>query len=312
MKLTSKIKVIDKIYPKLFKNLESCTLCPRNCKVNRLKDEKGYCRQDKDLKVYSSFLHLGEEPPISGKRGSGTIFFSGCSLRCVYCQNYKFSQLDSGKIVEEEKLAKIMLDLEKKGAQNINLVTPTHFLPQILAALRIALESGLNLPIIYNSSGYEKKEIVELIEPLIDCWLLDFKYISPKIAKKYSNSPQYPVYIKKTCQYLYQSQKTQNKLNTGEIPPIIIRHLVLPNHIQESRAILHWISKNTPKIPISVMSQYQPYFKAKNYSQINRSLNHSEYHKIKETIEKLDLDGWFQEFKPKESLAGVYLKENHK
>lgn len=312
MKLPSKIKVIDKIYPKLLKNLESCRLCPRNCQVNRIKNETGYCGQNKDLKIYSSFLHFGEEPPISEKRGSGTIFFSGCSLRCVYCQNYKFSQSSNGKIIEEEKLAKIMLDLEKKGAQNINLVTPTHFLPQILGALKIAFKSGLNLPIVYNSSGYEKKDIVEAIEPIVDCWLLDFKYINPETGLNYSNSPQYPVYIKKTCQYLYQKKKGANKLNTGQIPPIIIRHLVLPNHIQESRAILNWISKNTPKIPISVMSQYQPYFKAKTYSKINRSLNPKEYSKIKETIEKLDLNGWFQEFKPQENLAGIYLKENHK
>ncbi|MCF7887355.1 MAG: radical SAM protein [Candidatus Omnitrophica bacterium] len=306
-----KIKYIDKIYPKLSKNLESCTLCPRNCQVNRVKNEKGYCGQNKDLKIYSSFLHFGEEPPISGKRGSGTIFFSGCNLRCVYCQNYQFSQLDNSKIVEKEELAKIMLNLEKKGAQNLNLVTPTHFLPQILKALKTALENGLKLPIVYNSSGYEKKDIVEKIVPIIDSWLLDFKYLNSKTAKKYSNSAKYPRIAKEIASYLYNYQNSQNRPNRGQIPPIIIRHLILPNHTQESKQLILWLNKNAPNIPISIMSQYQPYYKAKNYFNINRSLSLKEYNQIKKTIEELEPEGWFQEFKPQESLAGVYLKENN-
>jgi putative pyruvate formate lyase activating enzyme len=309
---SQKIKYIERIYPELLKNLENCTLCPRNCQINRIKNKKGYCGQNKEVKIYNSFLHFGEEPPISGKRGSGTIFFSGCSLKCVYCQNYKFSQLDGGKIVEEEKLATIMLNLEKKGAENLNLITPTHFLPQILKALKNALERGLILPIVYNSSGYEKKEIVELITPLVDCWLLDFKYISSETAQKYSNSPKYPYITKKVVSYLHNYKNSQNRPNRGQIPPIIIRHLILPNHIEESKQLLLWLNKKASDIPISIMSQYQPYYKAKNYSQINRSLNYNEYATIKETIKKLDLDGWFQEFKPEESLAGVYLKKNHK
>ncbi|MCF7874032.1 MAG: 4Fe-4S cluster-binding domain-containing protein [Candidatus Omnitrophica bacterium] len=306
----TKIKVIDKIYPELLRKLESCTLCPRNCHVNRLKDEKGYCGQNKNLKIYSSFLHFGEEPPISGKGGSGTIFFSGCSLRCIYCQNYKFSQLDNGKIMEEKELAKVMLDLEKKGAQNINLVTPTHFLPQILKALKIAFQGGLNLPIVYNSSGYEKKGIVKVIEPIVDCWLLDFKYINPKTGLNYSNSPKYPNIAKEVVLYLYKQRNGPNKLNRGQITPIIIRHLVLPNHIEESKQLILWLNENTPNIPISIMSQYQPYYNAKNFSKINRSLSWEEYNQIKKITEDLEPDGWFQEFRPQENLAGIYLKEN--
>jgi putative pyruvate formate lyase activating enzyme len=309
MNLKIKIKHIEKIYPKLSKDLESCALCPRNCQINRIKNEKGYCGQDKNIKIYSSFLHFGEEPPISGKKGSGTIFFSGCSLRCVYCQNYKFSQIDNGKPVEEEKLAQIMLNLEKKGAQNINLVTPTHFLPQILKALKTAFLQGLNLPIVYNSSGYEKKEIVKLIEPIIDCWLLDFKYFSLKTGAKYSNSPKYPGIVKEVVSYLYNHKNGQNRPNRGQIPPIIIRHLALPSHIDESKEILTWIKKNTPKIPVSVMSQYQPYHQAKKFPKIARSLNTKEYNQVKMLVEKLELEGWYQESKPQENLAGIYIKE---
>ncbi|MCF7870328.1 MAG: radical SAM protein [Candidatus Omnitrophica bacterium] len=305
-----KIKYIEKIYPELLKNLESCRLCPRNCQANRIKNEKGYCGQNKDLKIYNSFLHFGEEPPISGKRGSGTIFFSGCGLRCVYCQNYQFSQLDNGRVTEEAELVKIMLNLEKKGAQNLNLVTPTHFLPQILKALKTALEKGLKLPIVYNSSGYEKKGIVEKIAPTIDSWLLDFKYLNSKTAEKHSNSPRYPNLIKKIVSYLYNHENGQNRPNRGQIPPIIIRHLILPNHIQESIAILNWINKNSPKIPISMMSQYQPYFKAKHYQPIKRPLNQKEYNQIKQLIEELNLNGWLQEFITQKEMAGVYFKED--
>ncbi|MCF7870795.1 MAG: radical SAM protein [Candidatus Omnitrophica bacterium] len=311
MNLKTKIKAIEKIYQKLSKKLESCALCPRNCQINRLNNELGYCGQGKKIKIYSSFLHFGEEPPISGKRGSGTIFFSGCSLGCVYCQNYKFSQLNNGRMIEEHELVKIMLNLEKKEAQNLNLVTPTHFLPQILKALKTALEKGLRLPIVYNSSGYEKKEIVETIEPIIDSWLIDFKYINSETAKNYSNSPQYPRFAKNTLSYLYKQKKGQNRLNRGQIPPIIIRHLILPGHIDETKKILVWIKKNTPEARISIMSQYQPYFKAKKIAHINRPLNLKEYTQIKELVERLELKGWLQEYKPQENLAGVHFKKQN-
>ncbi len=307
--MNSKIKIIEEIYPQLSKSLESCRLCPRNCQVNRSKNETGYCGQDKFVKVYSSFLHFGEEPPISGKKGSGTIFFSGCSLRCVYCQNYKFSQNNKGRLIEEAELAQIMLALQQQGAENINLVTPTHFLLQILGALKIAFQKELDLPIVYNSSGYEKKEIAEMMEPLVDCWLLDFKYINPETAQKYSNSPQYPNLIKEAALHLYKTKKAANKLNTAQIPPIIIRHLILPNHINESKEILTWIKENVPQTPVSVMAQYQPYFKAKNYPKINRPLNFKEYSRIKELVEELELKGWLQEFTPYENLAGIYFKD---
>jgi putative pyruvate formate lyase activating enzyme len=307
-----KIQYIEKIYQKLSEKSKSCTLCPRNCHINRLNNELGYCGQGKKIKIYSSFLHFGEEPPISGKRGSGTIFFSGCSLHCAYCQNYKFSQQSKGEIIEEEGLARIMVDLARKNAENINLVTPAHFLPQILKALKISWEKGLKLPIVYNGSGYEQKEIVEAIEPIIDSWLIDFKYISSETAKNYSNSPRYPHLVKNTLSYLYKQKNGQNKLNKGQIPPIIIRHLILPGHIDETRRILTWIKKNAPEAWISVMSQYQPYFKAKEFAKINRTLNLKEYNQIKKLVEALGLKGWLQEFKPQENLAGVHFKKDKK
>lgn len=311
MSLKSKVPAVTKILPQIQKHLKKCRLCPRNCRVNRLKNNKGYCAQDKTLKIHTSFLHRGEEPPISGKNGSGTVFFSGCNLKCSYCQNYKFSQLKSGKKFKPEQLTQTLLGLEKNKAENINLVTPTHFLPQILSALKGAWEKGLNIPIVYNSSGYEKESIIKLLSPLVDCWLLDFKYFSSKTAQKYSNSPKYPGLIKKACLYLYRQIKSQNKLNTGSIPPLIIRHLVLPGHIQESKKILAWLKKNLPETPLSLMSQYQPYFQAKKHPAINRPLRFNEYRQIKNIAEKLILRGWLQEFKPQEDLAGVYFPEKN-
>lgn len=310
MDLENKIKAASKILIKLKPHLKKCSLCPRDCKVNRIENETGYCGQAKTVKVHTSFLHKGEEPPLTGEKGSGTIFFSGCSLRCVYCQNYKFSQLNSGAPLSPNELAKLMLSLEKRKAENINLVTATHFLPQIVEALKIAWEKNLRLPLVYNSSGYEKQAIVKLIEPLIDCWLLDFRYFTQKTAKKYSNSPQYPDSLKKLLLYLHQSKKPQKRAVLGQIPPLIIRHLILPGHIDESLEVLTWIKKNLPDSPVSVMSQYQPYFKAKNYPKINRTLQKEEYNQIKNKVEELQLEGWLQEFNPQEDLAGVYFKED--
>lgn len=288
--------------------LESCRLCPRNCRVNRNKNQTGYCQAGKELRVYSWFRHFGEEPPLTGKGGSGTIFFSGCNLRCSYCQNYKFSQLNNGRLLSEADLALIMLKLEEDGAENINLVTPSHFLPQIIKSLAIARQQGLSLPLVYNTSGYEKTEIVAKIEPIISCWLIDFKYIEAEIGEKYSNSPKYPAYVKKALLYLSKAKKSQKRPNKPQIPPVIIRHLALPGHISQSVAILNWIKKKLPATPVSVMAQYQPYFRAKE-SEINRPLSASEYQKIKDTVESLELEGWLQEFQPQENLAGVYFSE---
>jgi putative pyruvate formate lyase activating enzyme len=302
--MKSKIKLIEKVTDSLYNRLRKCDLCPRNCGVNRLKGQAGYCGAGKDMIIYTTFLHQGEEPGVSKDKGSGTIFFSGCNLKCVYCQNYKFSHHFQGKLVSEVELAKIMVDLQAKGACNINLVTPTHYIAQILQSLKLAFQSGLSLPIVYNTSGYEKKEVIEQLEGIVDIYLADLKYASGEPANRYSNAPNYPVFAPKSLRMMARQVRplwAQDCLKKG----LIIRHLVLPGHINESKKILGWIKQNTPQALISVMFQYQPYFKAKQYPQISRKINSCEYQEIKEFVEELGLEGWVQDFSPNEELAGI-------
>jgi len=308
--LEKRAKLAKRSAGRLWKRLSSCDICPRDCRVNRLKGKKGYCGTDKDMVVYSAFLHLGEEPGISGQRGSGTIFFSGCNLKCIYCQNYKFSHTVAGKKVSGIDLAKIVLGLQKEGAHNINLVTPTHFVPQILDTLALAFKNGLNIPIIYNTSGYEKDEIVKCLEGIVDVYLTDLKYMEASLAKQYSKAPEYPAFASGSLlemnRQVGQPLTSENLLKKG----VVIRHLVLPNHINESKRLLSWIKENTPKALVSVMFQYQPYFRAYLHPQINRSINYQEYLEIKNFVEELGLGGWVQDHNPKESMAGHYFEPN--
>ena len=317
--MNQKAKLCKSVAKSLKKRLSNCDICPRNCAVNRLKGKKGYCGAAKDMIVYSAFLHRGEEPGISGTKGSGTIFFSGCNLRCVYCQNYKFSHTITGKKTSETDLAKIMLKLQKEGAHNINLVTPTHFLPQIVAALAIALDNGLNIPIVYNTSGYEKKEIIQQLAGIVDIYLTDLKYMETSPAKQYSNAPEYPAFASESLQEMNRQVKPLTLPPNGAAAPItekllkkgvIVRHLVLPNYIPESKNILLWIKKNTPKALVSVMFQYQPYFKAYLYPQINRPIKYSEYQEIKKFVEEIKIEGWVQSQAPQEDMAGPYFEPN--
>ena len=294
-------------------NLKSCDICPRDCHIDRLSGQIGYCGGGKDITIFTAFLHCGEEPAISGGGGSGTLFFSGCNLKCVYCQNYEFSQLKKGKKVKAEALVDTMLGLQKEGAHIINLVTPTHFLPQILQALDLASKRGLEIPIVYNSSGYEKKEIIAQLEEVIDIYLVDLRYLSSELAKKYSNAEDYPKMAIESIKEMYRQYP--ESIWEGDIlkQGLIIRHLVLPNYIKESKAILTWIKQNTPKALPSVMFQYQPYFKANSYPEINRPINKDEYREIKEFVEELGIEGgWIQEFQPQSSLAGVHFKQDQK
>lgn len=302
----NKIALLEIRLDPLYKRLENCDICPRECKVNRLAGQKGYCNTDNNIVVYTTFLHHGEEPLISGDKGSGTIFFSGCNLKCIYCQNHKFSHSIKGKVIDEIGLAEVMLDLQQKEAHNINLVTPTHFLPQILKGLLIALKEGLNIPIVYNTSGYEKKEIIEQLKGIVDIYLTDIKYISSTLAQTCSNALNYSIFCCETVKSMSnQSEKIfdNNILRNG----LVIRHLVLPNHIDESKEILSWIKNYTPEALVSVMFQYKPYFRAQLYPPINRLINISEYKEIKDFIETLELNGWVQEFNPPDDLAGVHF-----
>lgn len=278
--------------------LESCTICPHNCKVNRLEGFKGRCKCDDKLKIALASLHMFEEPCISGENGSGTVFFSNCNLNCIYCQNYEISNLGKGKEITIEHLAEIFLKQQEKNAHNINLVTPTMYVYQIIEAIKIAKSKGLNIPIIYNSNGYENIETIKLLNGYIDVYLPDLKYYTNELSKKYSKVDNYFESATKAIKEMYNQVGKAVFDENGMIKKgVIIRHLVLPNHIQNTKNILKWISDNMPDdIYVSVMAQYFPTYKAKEDNLINRKLNKKEYKEVLNYLYSLNLkNGYIQE-----------------
>lgn len=282
----------------MIEKLSSCTLCPHNCKVNRLEGKRGRCYCNDKLRIALSSLHYYEEPCISGKNGSGTVFFSNCNLNCIYCQNHEISQEHKGKDITIEELANIFLEQQEKGANNINLVTPTSYVYHIIEALDIAKKNGLNIPIIYNTNGYENVETIDLLNGYIDVYLPDLKYYSKELSKKYSGIDNYFEVATKAIKRMYEQVGTASFNEEGIIQKgVIIRHLVLPNHILNSKRILKWVKENLPSdIYISVMAQYFPTYKAKQDELINRKLTKKEYKQIEEYLYLLDLEnGYIQE-----------------
>ena len=280
------------------KELECCTICPHNCKINRNNGQIGRCRSGDKVKIALASVHNYEEPCISGKNGSGTIFFSNCNLNCIYCQNYEISQLGKGKDVTVEELAKIILRQQAKGVNNINLVTPTMYAHQIIEALKIAKANGLHIPVIYNTNGYENVETIKMLAGYIDVYLPDLKYYSNELSTKYSKADNY-FEIATTAIQEMQKQVGIPVFNENGIiqKGVIIRHLVLPNHIQNSKHILKWIKDNMPKDTyISVMAQYFPTYKAKEDKLLNRKLTKREYKEIENYLYTLELqNGYIQE-----------------
>ena len=278
--------------------LQSCRLCPHNCGVNRTIGHKGLCRSTEQLKISSYNAHFGEEPPISGVCGSGTIFFTNCTLRCVYCQNYPISQLGHGNITSVSDLSKIMLDLQAQKCHNINLVTPTHFVPQIIKAVAQARESGLSIPLVYNTSGYESLDVLKLLDGIIDIYLPDVKYAEDNIAIKYSKAENYFRVVKRALREMYR-QVGDLKVNKSgiAISGIIIRHLILPYDLSGTDIVLKWIAENISKASyISLMAQYFPAFQASKYEEISRNISRDEYDKAKESFYNYGLiNGWIQE-----------------
>lgn len=282
----------------MIEKLVSCTLCPHNCKVNRLNGNIGRCRCDDKLKIALASLHYFEEPCISGKNGSGTVFFTNCNLQCKYCQNYEISQQGKGKEISVKKLADIFLKQQKNGANNINLVTPTSYVYQIVEALDIAKEKGLTIPVIYNTNGYENIETINLLKGYIDIYLPDLKYYSNELAKKYSGIDNYFEMATKAIKKMYEQVGAPIFNEDGIITKgVIIRHLVLPNHILNSKHILKWIKENMENdIYVSVMAQYFPTYKAKEDNLLNRKLTKKEYKEIEKYLYSLDLEnGYIQE-----------------
>lgn len=274
--------------------LEKCMICPRKCGVNRLEGNKGYCKCDDKIMVALVSTHDFEEPCISGKKGSGTVFFSNCNLNCVFCQNYEISQQGLGKEITIEKLAEIFLEQQKKDVENINLVTPTSYVPQIIEAIKIARNNGLKLPIVYNTNGYEKVETLKMLEGYIDIYLPDFKYSDNALAKRLSKIDNYFEVTTEALKEMYR-QTGKAVFNEDGIMQkgMIIRHLVLPNNILNSRRVLRWINDNMHEVYVSVMAQYFPTYKAKEIEEINRKLTKEEFEEIESYLYRLDLENGF-------------------
>ena len=277
--------------------LKKCTICPHNCGINRLDGQIGRCKSKDTVKIALYSTHNFEEPCISGKKGSGTVFFSNCNLNCVFCQNYEISQQGKGKEISIQELADIFIKQHEKDVENINLVTPTSYVPQIIEAIKIARDNGLKIPIVYNTNGYEKVETLKMLEGYIDIYLPDLKYSDDLLAKRLSKVDNYFEIATNAIKEMHR-QVGKPVFNEEGIMQkgIIIRHLVLPNHILNSRRVLKWINDNMNDVYVSVMAQYFPTYKAKEIEDINRKLTKEEYQEIENYLYRLNLEnGYIQE-----------------
>jgi len=259
--------------------LESCSVCPRHCSVNRLNDETGVCRTTHEAVVSSYGAHFGEEAPLVGKHGSGTIFFTNCNLRCLFCQNYSISQLGEGEKVSKEELAYMMLSLQNRGCHNINLVSPTHVVPQILEALEVAVESGLRLPLVYNSGGYDSIETLRILDGIIDIYMPDMKYSDEEVAKELSGIENYPLINKAAVKEMHQ-QVGNLQINKDGIAErgLLVRHLVLPHGLAGTKEVVNFIADEiSPNTYINIMAQYHPCYKAFQIPSLARRISPAEF-----------------------------------
>lgn len=280
------------------KLLEKCRVCPRECGVNRLAGQKGACRAGLLPKIALVSLHKWEEPCISGEAGSGTVFFAHCNLRCVFCQNHTISQEDCGKEASIEHLAEIFLKQQRLGAHNVNLVSPTQFMPQIRDALVIAKEKGLGIPVIYNSNAYESAETLKEMDGLVDVYLPDLKYYDGNLALKYSGAPDYFRYATEAIMEMYRQVGVPEFDGNGLIKRgLLIRHLVLPGHAGDSKKVLKWMRDNLPTgVYISLMAQYTPMYKAEKYKELSGRVTAQEYEHLTDYFFEIGLEnGYVQE-----------------
>jgi putative pyruvate formate lyase activating enzyme len=279
--------------------LKACGLCPRLCRVNRLSGELGYCRSGALGKVASWNVHRWEEPPISGSRGSGTIFFSNCTARCLFCQNYPISQLGVGQEVTEHRLAGMMLELQSRGCHNINLVTPTHYVPQLLAALEVAVPRGLRLPLLYNTSGYDAPETLQLLEGVVDIYLPDAKYADDAVASRLSGYRDYVTHNRAALLEMFRQVGYELILDPDGIAlrGMIVRHLVLPQGLSQTPDVLRWVAMHlSPRIHVSLMAQYFPAHRAVGEPDLGRPISVDEYAAALEAFDQVGLEnGWKQQ-----------------
>lgn len=281
------------------KRLAACDVCPRACGVNRLQGEVGYCRAGAQVRVASWNVHMWEEPPISGTRGSGTIFFAYCTARCLFCQNWPISQEGRGIDVPPERLGGMMMELQRRGCHNINLVTPSHYVPQILAAVDAAAERGLRIPILYNTSGYDAVETLRLLEGVVDIYLPDSKYADDAVARRLSGFVDYTRHNRAALLEMERQVGARLQVDDEGIATrgMVVRHLVLPNGLSQTPAVLHWLTENLgAEVYLSLMAQYFPAHRAVVHAELGRRVTPEEYEEALVALEAEGLEnGWTQE-----------------
>jgi putative pyruvate formate lyase activating enzyme len=310
--IARKLELVGKALERLSPFEACCTLCPRNCRVDRTVGADGICRTGRLASVSHALLHFGEEPVISGASGSGTIFFSGCNLKCLFCQNYQLSWLLEGAPVTDGELAAMMLDLQAKGAHNINLVSPSHVVLPVLRALRIALAGGLDVPLVWNSNGYDSLDAIQALEGIVDVYLPDLKYHSPALSKRYSAAPDYFAKASEAVREMALQQPALDLAAGGTARRgLVVRHLVLPGAVDDTLVLLKWIRENlSPYIGLSLMSQYHPCFRAPE--EIQRGVSPEEYRRAAAQALALGLDHLFlqpEPFRTDEHLVPDFRKE---
>ncbi|MGZ9147104.1 MAG: radical SAM protein [Candidatus Deferrimicrobiaceae bacterium] len=286
---------LRKRHARAVRTLERCRLCPRGCGVNRRNGETGFCGAGISLRVAAVSVHHGEEPPISGTRGSGTVFFSHCNMKCIFCQNYPISQLGVGERMSTEELGERLLGLERKGTHNVNFVTPTPHVPQLIGAVAAAREKGFALPVVYNSNGYDSPEALALLERVVDIYLPDVKYVSPRLAEDVSATPDYPAHNAAAVSEMFRQV---GPLSPGEDgiarKGVLLRHLVIPGKGDETEKVLARLRETYgPQVPLSLMGQYFPAYQAASVPGLNRRLASDEYERAVETARRLGLDNVF-------------------
>jgi putative pyruvate formate lyase activating enzyme len=271
--LGERIKVLES-------KLNPCVLCPRQCRVNRLKGELGRCKAPRNLVISSAFPHFGEETPLVGSHGSGTIFLTHCNLRCLFCQNYEISIYGEGVPYSYEQTASVMLQLQERGCHNINFVTPTHYVPQILRALTLAVEDGLRIPLVYNCGGYESLEVLRLLEGIVDVYMPDIKFLNPDLAGRFCGAPDYPDVVKSAIREM-QRQVGDLAIDDAGLATkgLLIRHLVMPGCGEDTKDILRFIREEVSgEAFVNIMAQYHPCHRADNFKEISRRPSLAEYH----------------------------------
>ena len=263
------------------KEFNKCNLCPRGCNVNRNEGKLGFCKSGNKLRIAKAYLHMWEEPCITGEKGSGTIFFSGCNLRCIFCQNYYISEMNNGVEITIDRFSQVCLDLQSRGATNINLVTPTHYVPLIVDGIKLAKKNGLCIPVVYNSSGYERVDTIKLLDGVVDVYLPDFKYYSDELAVKYSGCKDYYKYASLAIEEMVKQKGECMFDKEGNITSgVIIRHLIIPSRIEDSKKILKYLyEKYGNKVYFSIMNQYTPVKKFK-LEELNRTVTDNEYDEV--------------------------------